>query len=119
MSRVELRDGQWAELRERINHGLDKHIKKASLRARPAFEQGDLGSDEVFDWPTTMVGAFVRTWNVRDEETGQPIQVGAFDDPTWVNQAPEDIIDVLFTAATAAWTRATVPNGATPPSSDA
>jgi hypothetical protein len=97
--RIELRDGQWAELRERITHSVDKDIKRARNRSFA-------NSEDAFDWVTVIVGAFVRDWNVQDPD-GNPIPVG---DPDAIDRAPDDIIEELFTPATEAWVGATVPN---------
>jgi hypothetical protein len=108
MPRIELRDGQWADLRERITHGTDKAIKNARLVSRKDDAQA-------FDWTTVLVRAFVRDWSVRDPD-GQPIAIA---DADAIDRAPDDVIDVLFSAAAEAWVGATVPNSPTPPSSGA
>ena len=105
--REELRDDQWAEMRERITHGTDKAIKNArtvSLR----------DNSIAFDWTTTLVRAFVRDWNVRDPD-GAAINIA---DADAIDRAPDDIVDTLLTRAVELWTGATVPNAPTPPSSD-
>jgi hypothetical protein len=99
--RVELRDGQWADLRERINHGTDKEIKVAAARSR-----SDPGL--AFDWQTTIVRAFVREWHVLDPD-GVAIPIA---DPDAIERAPDDIIDELFEKSSDAWLGATVPNQA-------
>ena len=104
--RIELRDGQWAELRERITHGQDKAVKKAWLRGKA--EQSDM-----IDFDTTLVRTFLRSWNVLDPD-GSAIPL---DDPDAIERAPEDIVDTLSVHAAELWTGATVPNAPTPPSS--
>ena len=99
--RVELRDGQWAELRDRISHAVDKDIKRARAK-------GMAKAEDAFDWPTIIVRAFVREWNVCDPE-GNPIPLG---DADAIDRAPDDIIDELFPLASTAWTGATLPNEA-------
>lgn len=106
--RVDLRDGQWADLRERITHGVDKDIKNA--RVVSVRDDG-----HAFDWTTVMVRSFVREWSVQDPD-GIPI---ALADADAIDRAPDDIVDELFGKAAELWTRATVPNPPTPPSSDA
>jgi hypothetical protein len=99
--RVELRDGQWADLREHITHATDKQIKVARLQA--------MKDDTVaFDWGTVLVRAFVRDWNVKDPD-GNPITIA---DPDAIERAPDDIIDELFDPCSEAWAGATVPNQA-------
>lgn len=105
--RIDLRDGQWADLRERITHATDKEIRNA----RTVSFKND---GQAFDWTTTLVRAFVRDWHVQDPD-GVPIPIA---DADAIDRAPDDIVDVLFEAAAAAWIGATDPNPSTPPSSD-
>ena len=78
--RVELRDGQWAELRERINHGTDKELKKLVLRTT--------GDESVgLDLDTAVVRAFVTAWHVLDPD-GSVIPLG---DADAIERAPDDI----------------------------
>lgn len=105
--RVELRDGQWAELREHITHGVDKQIKRARVK-------GQANPEDAFDWQTVLVRAFVKEWHVLDPD-GAAIPVA---DEDAIDRAPDDIIDALFPKAAEAYTGATVPNDPTPPSSD-
>ena len=105
--RIELRDGQWADLRDRITHGVDKDIKRAVVRA-----QRD--SLDAFDYETVVTRAFVRDWLVRDPD-GRDIPIGDVDA---IERAPDDIISALAIAAAERWTAVTIPNVPTPPSSD-
>ncbi len=98
MPRIELRDGQWADLRERITHGVDKHIKTQRAKALS-------DPEAAFDWTTVITQAFVREWNVRDID-GNPI---ALTDPDAIERAPEDIIEELWPQAAEAWHGATHP----------
>jgi hypothetical protein len=107
MPRIELRDGQWADLREHITHKVDKEIKVSRIRARA-------NDEALFDWQTVIVRAFVRDWNVRDPD-GHEIPIG---DPDAIDRAPDDIVEELVGPSVEAWTGATVPNAPTPPSSD-
>lgn len=100
--RVELRDGQWADLRERITHGDDKAIKRKYR-------------DDPTEAATEMIRRFVVTWSVKDPD-GKPIDLS---DADAIDRVPEDIADELFDAAGAHYKVATVPNPPTPPSSDA
>ena len=97
--RVDLRDGQWAELRDRITHATDKDIKRSRAR-------GMQNGEDAFDWTTVIVRAFVREWSVKDPD-GQPIPLT---DPDAIERAPDDIIDELWPLAADAWNRASVPN---------
>jgi hypothetical protein len=78
--RVELRDGQWADLRERISHGQDKEIKRAYVH----------GTDgDVFEAQTVMVRHFAKAWHILDID-GAAIPL---DDPAAVDRMPDDIVD--------------------------
>lgn len=102
MARVELRDGQWAELRERITHGQHKTLIR-TFEANDAVEFG-----------TALVREFVRAWHVLDPD-GEAIPLA---DADAIDRAPSDIVLALAEAANEAFTDATVPKGTTPPSSD-
>jgi len=104
--RIDLRDGQWADLRERITHGVDKELKRAVQRGRDA-------PVERFDVDTVLVRAFTRSWYVLDPD-GAVIPLS---DADAIDRAPDDIVDKLAVAALDLWTEATVPNVPTPPSS--
>ena len=99
MPRIELRDGQWADLRERITHGVDKDIKRSRTKSLNEPE-------EAFDWTTVITRAFVRDWNVKDPD-GNPIPIT---DPDAIERAPDDIIDQLYPEAAQLWVGATTPN---------
>jgi hypothetical protein len=106
--RVELRDGQWAELHERLTHAEDKALKKMRVR----------GQDDktiYFDWQTELVRTFTKRWHVLDRD-GQAIPL---EDADAIEQAPSDITEALFEPASDLYLGATVPNSPTPPLSDA
>ena len=105
--RLELRDGQWADMRERITHATDKHLKVT-------IQRGKADPEESFDLDTELARAFVRDWNVQDPD-GQSIPIG---DADAIERAPDDIVDALARKAVELWTGATVPNPPTPASSD-
>ena len=108
MPRIELRDGQWADLRERITHGQDKAIRRAQLRAR-LDPGGDAGEGD-----TVALRAFIRAWSINDPE-GKPI---ALEDADAIDRMPSDIADVIATEVNALYhPEATVPNPLTPSSS--
>lgn len=100
--RLELRDGQWAELRERISHGADKRIKIAR-RSRDTVAE-ELEIDDV------LVREFVTAWHVLDVD-GQAIPLDAADR---TDRLPEDISDAIATKAVELYTGVTVPNAPTP-----
>ena len=110
MPRIELRDGQWADLRERITHAQDKAIRRAQWRARvnPETEAG------VGD--TAALLAFITGWNVNDPD-GRPIPLT---DPDAIDRMPSDIADAIAVEVNALYhPEATVPNAPTTDSSDA
>lgn len=104
--RIELPDGQWAELRERITHAQDKDVKRLIDKAK---------ADEAvwFDVDTLLIRTFVRDWYAKDVD-GQPILAS---DADAVERLPSDIADTLAVEASKAYTGATVPNEPTPSSS--
>jgi hypothetical protein len=104
--RVELPDGQWAELHEHISHADDKAIKRLTTKAK---------TDEAvwFDVDSLIVRTFLRDWYVKDRD-GQPIPAT---DADAVERAPSDIIDRLAIDGSKLYTGATDTNP-TPASSD-
>jgi len=104
--RLELRDGQWAELHERLTHAEDKALKKLRI-------QGQDDRTLYFDWQTEIVRTFTKRWHVLDRE-GQSIPL---EDPDAIERAPSDILEALFEPASDLYLGATVPNAPTPPSS--
>jgi hypothetical protein len=106
MKRIELRDGQWAEARDRIDHAGDKAIKRAYVDAK-----ADPGT--IFDVQTLMCRLFVRSWHILDVD-GAAIPADA---PDAFDRMPADIVDTLFDEVTVIYRAATVPNAPTPPSS--
>lgn len=108
--RLDLRDGQWAEIREHISHGQDKEIKRAQWRARSdptaAISEGD----------TTALRVFIKSWSVNDPD-GNPIPLT---DGNAIERMPSDIADEIAVKVNAIYhPEATVPNAPTPPPSDA
>ena len=107
MSRIDLRDGQWAELRSHITHGQDKAIRRRIVA-------GNSDPAQAFDLETEVVRAFVADWYVKDD-VGAAIVLS---DTDAVERAPSDVIDDLFNAITPLYLGASRPNPLTPPSSD-
>lgn len=100
--RIELRDGQWADLREHITHGAEKRIRRS------------LKDPDDFEFMTTVVDVYVRDWYVKDPETNEAIPVDA---PDRIDRAPDDVIDVLLTESQKLWKSTETPNPPMPPSS--
>lgn len=103
--RVDLRDGQWAELRERITHGADKRIRRAYIVTERA---------DMVEAQTVKLREFIVSWEVRDPD-GVIINLA---DADAIDRLPEDIADQLHEEADKHYGRATRPNPPTPPSSD-
>lgn len=101
--RVELRDGQWAELRERITHGQDNDIRRAR----------QLGLEGAVDWADVLVATFVESWHVLDLD-GQAIP---WEGVSSLARAPDDAVDALWEPVTKLYKASTDPNPPTPPSS--
>lgn len=110
MPRIELRDGQWADLRERISHAQDKDIRRAQWRAR-ANPETDAGAGD-----TAALRVFISAWSVKDPDD-KPI---ALEDADAIDRMPSDVADAIALEVNALYhPAATVPNAPTPPSSDA
>jgi hypothetical protein len=105
--RVPLRDGQWAELYERISHGEDKEIRRASRRAvANPLESAGAGD-------TVALRVFIKAWNVLDKD-GTAI---ALTDADAIDRLPEDLADELLLHIQPLYKATTVPNPPTPESS--
>ena len=100
--RENLRDGQWADIRERIDHGTHKRIKVAIRKA----EDDDVAAVELDD---VVIRAFVTDWSVKDID-GQPIPLT---DTDALDRLPSDVADALLALVLAAHKQATVPNAPT------
>ena len=104
--RLELPDGQWAELRERLTHGQATRIRAASIRAK-----ADPGAGA--DLPTAFMEAFVSSWHVLDFD-GHAVSLET------PENAPDEIMVDICAAAVDIWNRigqGTVPkagNGSLP-----
>lgn len=106
--RLELRDGQWAVLRERITHAEDKRLKRV-------YRAGKDDPEVAFDIDTVLVRVYVTAWEVRDLD-GALIPLG---DENAQDRAPDDIINDLSVAAAELWAGVSIPQAPTPNSSDA
>lgn len=107
--RVELRDGQWAELRERLSHGDRKRLIKAYRAA-----SGDDAA--TLDCQTLIVALHLRTFHVLDVD-GEAIPTDG-DREEAVLRFPADIADTLLGEASDVFAENRDPNPPTPPSSD-
>jgi hypothetical protein len=100
--RIELRDGQWAELRERIDHGAHKRIKVAIRKG----QESDVAAVDLDD---VVIREFVTSWHILDLE-GHAIPLADVDA---LDRVPSDVADELLTAALEAHQAASVPNPST------
>lgn len=101
--RLELRDGQWADLRERISHGADKRIKIA-------WRRGQNDETQTLELDDVLIREFVTVWHVLDVD-GQAIPLA---DADATDRLPEDISDAIAVAAGELYRGVTVPNPPTP-----
>jgi hypothetical protein len=106
--RIELRDGQWAELRERITHAQDKEIKRAIQRG------GNDPETTAGDSDTVALRMFIRGWSVNDPD-GNAISLTEADA---IERMPADLADEVIGHIIPLYIRTTDPNALTPPSSD-
>lgn len=102
--RVDLPDGQWAELREELTHGQTKRLQRALLAARihPATAGPDID--------TEFAAVYLTAWSVR----------GAADVPADVDarvalleDLPDRIVKAIAEAAADLWKGRADPNGST------
>jgi hypothetical protein len=96
--RVDLRDGQWADLRERITHAEDKEIRRARRRARDNL-------DDTYDDLSVALRIFLLAGEIRDINN-VPIDLR---DANAVDRLPKDIVDVLMGPVLDLYTGATSP----------
>ena len=99
--RIDLPDGQWAELRDRITHGAAKAVVRAT-------RQDDL------ETMAAVTRAYVKAWEVRDPD-GVPIGVDA---PDAFDRLPSDVAQDIYEKVLLLW-KAARDTSPTPPSSDA
>lgn len=106
--RIDLPDGQWAELRDRITHGDAKTLKAAWRTARQNDDQA-----LIVGFDTLLMQTYVTAWHVLAIDGKEmPLEPAAFD------LLPEETADPIAEAAANQWAGAQVPNVPTPPSSD-
>ena len=89
--RLELPDGQWAEIRTKPNHGQN-------LRISIATERATTGRGSFSEWASTVGRQMTETWFVRNEQ-GETITLS---DAGW-ESAPGEIIDAICTQAQEQW----------------
>jgi len=89
MSRLDLPDGQWAELRDWLTHGEEKAVLRTWAAAGKDIET----APEV---DTALVRAYVSEWHVLGRD-GHELAVERIDD------APGTVIAAIVDAAMAKW----------------
>lgn len=100
MSRVDLPNGQWAELRERLTYAQAREVRRALLATNEdplAFADFDLA----------VVRAYVTSWHVLDIATGTSV---GLDTP---EAAPDDVLQPISRAAIQVWNGSADPKGMT------
>jgi hypothetical protein len=93
--RLELRDEQWAELRDRLTYGQAREVRVAYIGA---------GGTGLADLDMAFVRAYVADWRVLSLE-GAPLSIDRATD------APDDIIQAIAEKCLAIWNGSPDPKG--------
>jgi len=113
--RVELPDGQWAELREELTHGFTKRLQRAIYRVA---EDGISYGPEL---ATEFVAVYTSAWSVRGVGEIPPAQTASDLDARLplIDSLPESVVQAIFDKASELWRGRADPNAsaATSPSS--
>lgn len=94
--RIDLGDGQWADLRPWLTHGEKKRVQRAWLAVANDLENSP-------DVDTALVAAYVEAWHVIGRD-GQPVPVERIED------APADALDRLVPILSEKWKGRADPN---------
>jgi hypothetical protein len=78
--RIDLPDGQWADIADLVTHGREKAIARAGLAAREDITKAA-------DIPTAIVSAFLLAWLVRGED-GQDLPITL----EGIDGAPDELV---------------------------
>jgi len=89
--RLELPDGQWADIRTSPNHAQYRAVIAA-------MEDAGTGRATMIEWASTVGRQMTAAWLVRDEQ-GKTLEL---DDEGW-DAAPADIVDAICTEAQLIW----------------
>jgi hypothetical protein len=89
MSRLELPDGQWAELRDWLTHGEEKGVLRAWATATKNLEE----APEV---DTALLRAYVAEWHVKGRD-GHELSLDRLED------APGSIVALIVAEALPRW----------------
>lgn len=98
MSKLQLNDGQWAELRDWLTHGEEKAVLRTWAAASKNLEEAP-------EIDTALVRAYLMAWNVKGRD-GRELPVEQIDD------APGNIVATIVEVVTERWAgrRGTDPN---------
>lgn len=118
MERIDLGEGQWADLRSTATHGEDKALRREYVRGR---------NDLMWrgEWDTLIARVFVADWSIRDRD-GVAIPIERAVDPEYrielltrecVERVPAEPMRRIVSRAADIYIEATVPNEPTPPPS--
>lgn len=107
--RVNLPDGQWAELREELTHGQTKRLQRAIFRVA---EDGVTYGPEI---ATEFVAVYTAAWSVRGVGDIPPAQTAADLDARLpiIDSLPEPVVQAIFDKASALWKGRADPNAST------
>jgi hypothetical protein len=102
--RVELPEGQWAELREELTHGQTKRLQRALFRA------SENPAEAAPDIDTEFVAVYVAAWSLRgvgdvppDLDARLPV----------IDSLPEPVVSAIALAAAKVWKGRADPNAST------
>ena len=96
--KLDLPDGQWAELRERLTYGQAKVVKRAYV----AIQQRD--DDALVDLDLALLKGYVTNWDVKNID-GTPATLDAIDN------VPDDVIQLIAKRAADLWNSKADPKG--------
>ena len=94
--RLDLPDGQWADLREWLTHGERKAVQRAFFAASKDVEASP-------DMDTALVRAYLVDWKVNGRD-GHELPVTAIDD------APSEVVSQIAAESLALWNGRADPN---------
>lgn len=85
--RLELPDGQWAEISTARLHKTVVRVQNALMRTVRT-----MGTEDVFDSDAEIILAMVTNWHVLSSENGQALPL----DVTGIGNAPESVIAAIY-----------------------
>jgi methyl coenzyme M reductase gamma subunit len=94
--RLDLPDGEWADMRTVLTHGQANGLRRAFLRVSQ-----DVTTEPEFN--TAVVTAYVEAWSVRGVD-GAPLA------PSQIDDAPEPVIEAIVAKGLDLWLNRADPN---------